>query len=272
MMDRLAKFGADLGLGAPTGLGLNGEEGGFLPTEEWYREQKRKNPKAEGFQIGQARERRHRPGVDARDAAADGDAVRGDRQRRQAVAAADRRARRVARRARCWRSSRRACAASWRCRPRRWRSCARRWSASSTSPRGPRTRRASRTSRWRARPAPRRCRAGHAERRLRGRRRTPGSSASRPPGGRRSRSRCWSSTAATAATSRRRWRWRSSTTTSRPSRPADATRPTSGCRAAVRRARAEAPPGDAAGARRGSRAPRGRPAPRRRRPPPEATP
>jgi penicillin-binding protein 2 len=54
MMDRLAKYGADMGLGAPTGLGLNGEEGGFLPTEEWYREQKRKNPKAEGFQIGQA--------------------------------------------------------------------------------------------------------------------------------------------------------------------------------------------------------------------------
>ena len=54
MMDRLAKFGADLGLGAPTGLGLNGEDGGFLPTEEWYREQKRQNPKAEGFQVGQA--------------------------------------------------------------------------------------------------------------------------------------------------------------------------------------------------------------------------
>ena len=54
MMDRLAKFGSDMGLGAPTGLGLNSEEGGFLPTEEWYREQKRKNPKAEGFQIGQA--------------------------------------------------------------------------------------------------------------------------------------------------------------------------------------------------------------------------
>jgi penicillin-binding protein 2 len=54
MMDRLAKFGSDLGLGAPTGLGLNGEDGGFLPTEEWYREQKRENPKAEGFQIGQA--------------------------------------------------------------------------------------------------------------------------------------------------------------------------------------------------------------------------
>jgi penicillin-binding protein 2 len=54
MMDRLAKYGADLGLGAPTGLGLNGEEGGFLPTEEWYREQKRENPKAEGFQVGQS--------------------------------------------------------------------------------------------------------------------------------------------------------------------------------------------------------------------------
>jgi penicillin-binding protein 2 len=54
MMDRLAKVGGDLGLGAPTGLGLNGEEGGFLPTEEWYREQKRKNPKSEGFQIGQS--------------------------------------------------------------------------------------------------------------------------------------------------------------------------------------------------------------------------
>jgi penicillin-binding protein 2 len=54
MMDRLAKYGADLGLGAPTGLGLNGEEGGFLPTEEWYREQKRLNPKSEGFQVGHA--------------------------------------------------------------------------------------------------------------------------------------------------------------------------------------------------------------------------
>src|SRR5262245_44062159 len=54
MMDRLAKYGGDLGLGAPSGLGLNGEEGGFLPTEEWYRDQKRKNPKAEGFQIGQS--------------------------------------------------------------------------------------------------------------------------------------------------------------------------------------------------------------------------
>jgi penicillin-binding protein 2 len=54
MMDRLAKYGAELGLGAPTGLGLNGEEGGFLPTEEWYREQKRQNPKNEGFQVGHA--------------------------------------------------------------------------------------------------------------------------------------------------------------------------------------------------------------------------
>lgn len=54
MMDRLAKYGADMGLGAPTGLGLNGEEGGFIPTEAWYREQKKQNPKAEGFQMGQS--------------------------------------------------------------------------------------------------------------------------------------------------------------------------------------------------------------------------
>jgi len=54
MMDRLAKYGTELGLGAPTGLGLNGEEGGFLPTEQWYRDQKRDNPKAEGFQVGHA--------------------------------------------------------------------------------------------------------------------------------------------------------------------------------------------------------------------------
>lgn len=54
MLDRLAKAAANGGLGAPTGLGLNGEEGGFMPTEEWFREQKRKNPKAEGFQVGHA--------------------------------------------------------------------------------------------------------------------------------------------------------------------------------------------------------------------------
>jgi penicillin-binding protein 2 len=54
MMDRLAKYAGDLGLGAPTGLGINGEEGGFVPTEEWYRDQKKENPKAEGFQVGQA--------------------------------------------------------------------------------------------------------------------------------------------------------------------------------------------------------------------------
>jgi penicillin-binding protein 2 len=54
MLDRLARFGTDMGLGAPSGLGLNGEEAGFIPTEEWYREQKRLNPKNEGFQVGHA--------------------------------------------------------------------------------------------------------------------------------------------------------------------------------------------------------------------------
>ena len=52
MMDRLAKYGADMGLGAPTGLGLNGEEGGFIPTEAWYREQKRRTPRPRGSRSG----------------------------------------------------------------------------------------------------------------------------------------------------------------------------------------------------------------------------
>jgi len=54
MLDRLARFGTDMGLGAPSGLGMNGEESGFIATEEWYREQKRLNPKNEGFQVGHA--------------------------------------------------------------------------------------------------------------------------------------------------------------------------------------------------------------------------
>jgi len=54
MLDRLSRFGTDMGLGAPTGLGMNGEEAGFIATEEWYREQKRLNPKNEGFQVGHA--------------------------------------------------------------------------------------------------------------------------------------------------------------------------------------------------------------------------
>src|ERR1039457_1496044 len=33
MMNRMAKYAADFGLGAPTGLGLNGEQAGFIPTE-----------------------------------------------------------------------------------------------------------------------------------------------------------------------------------------------------------------------------------------------
>jgi len=54
MLDRLSRFATDMGLGAPTGLGLNGEESGFMPTEEWYREQKRQDPQNEGFQVGHA--------------------------------------------------------------------------------------------------------------------------------------------------------------------------------------------------------------------------
>jgi len=36
-LDRMAEEAADLGLGAPTGLGINGELSGFIPTTEWYK-------------------------------------------------------------------------------------------------------------------------------------------------------------------------------------------------------------------------------------------
>ena len=54
MMNRMAKYAADFGLGAPTGLGLNGEQAGFIPTEEWHRAQAVKDKKNEGFVVGHA--------------------------------------------------------------------------------------------------------------------------------------------------------------------------------------------------------------------------
>ncbi|HJK99515.1 MAG TPA: penicillin-binding protein 2 [Polyangiaceae bacterium LLY-WYZ-14_1] len=36
-LDRLARWAKDLGLGTPTGLGLNSEASGFIPTRDWYR-------------------------------------------------------------------------------------------------------------------------------------------------------------------------------------------------------------------------------------------
>ena len=85
-----------MGLGAPTGLGLNGEEGGFIPTEAWYREQKKLNPKAEGFQMGQSLNAVIGQGSTRVTLLQMATHVRRDRQRRQAVAAAGRRAHRVA--------------------------------------------------------------------------------------------------------------------------------------------------------------------------------
>jgi penicillin-binding protein 2 len=38
-LDRMAEVAEDLGLGAPTGLGLNSELAGFIPTTEWYKKQ-----------------------------------------------------------------------------------------------------------------------------------------------------------------------------------------------------------------------------------------
>jgi penicillin-binding protein 2 len=54
MMNRLAKFALDFGLGAPTGAGINGEQPGFVPTEEWHRAQKLRDPRNEGFVVGHA--------------------------------------------------------------------------------------------------------------------------------------------------------------------------------------------------------------------------
>ena len=54
MMNRMAKYAADFGLGAPTGLGLNGEQAGFIPTEEWHRARATADNKNEGFVVGHA--------------------------------------------------------------------------------------------------------------------------------------------------------------------------------------------------------------------------
>src|SRR5450631_395319 len=54
MMNRMAKYAMDYGLGAPTGLGLNGEQAGFIPTEEWHRARDTADKKNEGFAIGHA--------------------------------------------------------------------------------------------------------------------------------------------------------------------------------------------------------------------------
>lgn len=46
-MDRMARYARDFGLGTPSGLGLNSEQGGFIPTRAWYN----KNMPG-GFRIG----------------------------------------------------------------------------------------------------------------------------------------------------------------------------------------------------------------------------
>ncbi len=54
MMNRMAKFANEFGLGAPSGLGLNNEQAGFVPTEDWHRAQDSRGGKSEGFMIGHA--------------------------------------------------------------------------------------------------------------------------------------------------------------------------------------------------------------------------
>ncbi|MDX2022072.1 MAG: penicillin-binding protein 2 [Deltaproteobacteria bacterium] len=53
MMGHLSHYAAMLGLGVPTGLGLNGEQAGFVPTEEWHRQQEPTSSQ-QGFMIGHA--------------------------------------------------------------------------------------------------------------------------------------------------------------------------------------------------------------------------
>lgn len=51
-MDAMAYYAHLFGLGAPTGIGLNGEVGGFVPTKDWY--VRRKQPFRLGFTLNSA--------------------------------------------------------------------------------------------------------------------------------------------------------------------------------------------------------------------------
>jgi penicillin-binding protein 2 len=53
MMNRLARFATEFGLGAPAGLGLNNEQPGFIPTEEWHKALAAKDPN-QGAIVGHA--------------------------------------------------------------------------------------------------------------------------------------------------------------------------------------------------------------------------
>jgi len=51
-MDTMARYAHLFGLGAPTGIGINGEVGGFIPTKAWYA--RRKQPFRIGFTLNAA--------------------------------------------------------------------------------------------------------------------------------------------------------------------------------------------------------------------------
>jgi penicillin-binding protein 2 len=51
-MDAMAHYATLFGLGAPTGIGINGEVAGFIPTKEWY--VRRKQPFRLGFTLNSA--------------------------------------------------------------------------------------------------------------------------------------------------------------------------------------------------------------------------
>ena len=156
-MDRLAQVRHRPGPGRAHGPRPQ-RRGGRLPADRGVVPRaEAPQPEERGVPDWPGAQRRHRAGLDARDAAADGDAVRGHRERRQAVAAADRRPGRVARRAGAGGVPAARAARDLR--------VAREPGLRAPGPRGRRQRAqgdglqgaARRTSRWRARPARRRC-------------------------------------------------------------------------------------------------------------------
>jgi len=52
IMNRFTRYANELGLGAPSGVGLPGENPGFIPTEQWHRERARSESNNSTFMIG----------------------------------------------------------------------------------------------------------------------------------------------------------------------------------------------------------------------------
>ena len=103
-MDRIAHIASEFGLGEKTGIGVNPEAAGRVPTRAWYALHYRGQ-----FRLGFTHQRGHRRGRDERDAAAARARVRRARQRRTCSTCRSSFARSRRATARWCRTSRRAC-------------------------------------------------------------------------------------------------------------------------------------------------------------------